>query len=159
MLGLDWAEIAIIAVLALIFVGPKELPGLLRNVARWVNKARSLAREFQSGVDEMIREAELDEARKSIEAATKVDLKQEIEKAVDPTGDVSRSMKIEPPAADAAPSIAAPPQTPDAATTPVGAVEVAPASLPAPNGALDEPISSSAVPRPDPAAVKASEDA
>lgn len=97
MFGLDWTELAIIAGLALIFVGPKELPGVLRNVARWVNKARGLAREFQSGVDEMIREAELDEARKSIEAAAKVDLKQEIEKAIDPTGDVSGSLRIEPP--------------------------------------------------------------
>src|SRR5215470_6142764 len=93
MLGLDWSEIAIIAVLTLLFIGPKEIPGVLRTVSKWTSKARSLAREFQSGVDEMIREAELDEARKSIEAAAKVDIAKEIESTVDPTGEVTRSVQ------------------------------------------------------------------
>ena len=56
---------AVIALIALIVIGPKELPQAMRAASKWVRKARALAREFQSGVDEMIREADLEDARKA----------------------------------------------------------------------------------------------
>jgi sec-independent protein translocase protein TatB len=61
MFGFDSAEIAIIAVLALIFIGPKELPRVMRTVGYWVGRARGMARHFTAGIEDMVREAELQE--------------------------------------------------------------------------------------------------
>lgn len=67
MFGLDFSEILIIGVVALIVVGPKELPQLMRTVGQWVGKARRMASEFQGQMNEAIREAELDDVRKSVD--------------------------------------------------------------------------------------------
>jgi sec-independent protein translocase protein TatB len=67
MLGLDFSELIIIGVVALVVVGPKELPQLLRTVGQWVAKARRMASEFQGQMNEAIREAELDDVRKSVD--------------------------------------------------------------------------------------------
>lgn len=67
MLGLDFSELLIIGVVALIVVGPKELPQLMRSIGQWVGKARRMASEFQGQMNEAIREAELDDVRKSVE--------------------------------------------------------------------------------------------
>ena len=61
MFGFDSAEIAIIAVLALIFIGPKELPRVMRTVGYWVGRVRGMARHFTAGIEDMVREAELQE--------------------------------------------------------------------------------------------------
>ena len=66
MFDIGWPEIFVVAVVTLVVVGPKEIPHVLRNVMRWVKKARSLAREFQSGVDDMVREAELDKLKDNV---------------------------------------------------------------------------------------------
>lgn len=86
MLDIGWSEMAVVAVIALIIIGPKDLPRILRYVGRWAGKARAMAREFQSSVDDMMREAELDEVKKSVESVASYDVKKQIEKAVDPTG-------------------------------------------------------------------------
>ena len=67
MLGLDFSEILIIGVVALIVVGPKELPQLMRTIGRWAGKARRMASEFQGQMNEAIREADLDDVRKSVD--------------------------------------------------------------------------------------------
>ena len=64
MFGFDSAELAIIAVLALIFIGPKELPRVMRTVGYWVGRVRGMARHFTSGIETMVREAELEEMEK-----------------------------------------------------------------------------------------------
>src|SRR5947199_10681718 len=64
MFGFDSDEIAIIAVLALIFIGPKELPKVMRTVGYWVGRVRGMARHFTAGIEEMVREAELQEMEK-----------------------------------------------------------------------------------------------
>jgi len=89
---LGWSELAVIALVALIIVGPRELPEVLRTVGKWVRKARSMAREFQSSVDDMVREAELDEARKTMESARHLDIGKEIENSIDPTGSVKEEV-------------------------------------------------------------------
>jgi sec-independent protein translocase protein TatB len=61
MFGFDSAEIAIIAVLALIFIGPKELPKVMRTVGQWVGRIRATARHFTAGIEDMVRQAELQE--------------------------------------------------------------------------------------------------
>ena len=86
MFDIGWSEMAVVALLALIVIGPKDLPRVLRSASYWVRKARGLAREFQSGVDEMIREADLEDAKKAIEKTTGFDVEQAVENAIDPTG-------------------------------------------------------------------------
>ena len=86
MFDIGWSEMAVIALIALVVIGPKELPNAMRIVAKWARKARSLAREFQSGVDDMIREADLDDARKAFDATKTFDIDKVLEDTVDPTG-------------------------------------------------------------------------
>ena len=68
MFDLAWSELLVIAVVAILVVGPKDLPRLMRTVGQWVGKARRMAAHFQSGVDEMIRQAELEDLRKDLGA-------------------------------------------------------------------------------------------
>jgi len=74
MFDISWSEFAIIAVVALIAIGPKELPGVLRMVGQWMGKARKMAAEFQGQFQEAMREAEMADLKKSFdevkEAAT-----------------------------------------------------------------------------------------
>lgn len=64
MFGVDSTELLIIALAALIFIGPKELPTAMRTVGRWVGRARAHARHFTAGIENMMREAELEEMEK-----------------------------------------------------------------------------------------------
>jgi sec-independent protein translocase protein TatB len=64
MFDIGYAEILVIAVVALVVIGPKDLPRVMRTVGQWVGRARGMARHFRSGVDTMIREAELEEMEK-----------------------------------------------------------------------------------------------
>jgi sec-independent protein translocase protein TatB len=64
MFGVDSSELFVVAVLALIFIGPKELPATMRTVGRWVGRARAHARHFTAGIENMLREAELEEMEK-----------------------------------------------------------------------------------------------
>jgi len=64
MFGVDSSELLIVAVLALIFIGPKELPSTLRTVGRWVGRIRAQARHFTAGIENIMREAELEEMEK-----------------------------------------------------------------------------------------------
>ena len=64
MFGVDTSELILIAVLALIFIGPKDLPMALRAIGRWVGQIRGMARHFHSGIENIIREAELEEMEK-----------------------------------------------------------------------------------------------
>ena len=67
MFDISWSEFAIIAVVALIAIGPKELPGVLRMVGQWVAKARKMAAEFQGQFQEAMREAEMADLKKSFD--------------------------------------------------------------------------------------------
>jgi len=64
MFGVDTSEFLMVAVIALLFIGPKDLPRVMMQVGRWIGKARGYARHFTSGVENVIREAELDEMEK-----------------------------------------------------------------------------------------------
>ena len=64
MFGVDSTEFVIVAVLALVFIGPKDLPKVMRTVGYWVGRARGMARHFTSGIETMMREAELEEMEK-----------------------------------------------------------------------------------------------
>ena len=64
MLDFNPSELLLVAVVALVVIGPKDLPKALRVVGHWVGKARGVARQFRSGFDSMVREAELEEMEK-----------------------------------------------------------------------------------------------
>ena len=64
MFGVDTSEFLVVAIIALLFIGPKDLPRMMMQIGRWVGKARGYARHFTSGIENVIREAELDEMEK-----------------------------------------------------------------------------------------------
>ena len=61
MFGVDSIELIIVAIAALLFIGPKELPAAMRTAGRWIGKVRGMARHFNAGIEAVIREAELEE--------------------------------------------------------------------------------------------------
>jgi len=67
MFDLGWSELVVIAVVALIAIGPKELPGVLRMVGQWMGKARKMAGEFQGQFQEAMREAEMADLKKTFD--------------------------------------------------------------------------------------------
>lgn len=92
MFNFSWSELALIAVVALVVIGPKDLPRVMKNVAFWVRKARSMAREFQGSIDEMMREAELDDVKRGLDEVTRFNLDEEMSKTIDPRGELRRSL-------------------------------------------------------------------
>ena len=92
-LDFGMSELLLIGVVALVFIGPKDLPKALRVAGFWVRKARTLSREFQTSVEQMIREAELDEMRQELKKATEIDLEKQFHETIDPTGSLAESLK------------------------------------------------------------------
>jgi sec-independent protein translocase protein TatB len=90
---LGMSELLLIGVVALVVIGPKDLPKALRVAGFWVKKARTLSREFQSSVEQMIREAELDEMRQELKKASEIDLEKQFRETIDPTGSLAESLK------------------------------------------------------------------
>src|SRR5271165_6491164 len=96
MFDFAWSEIALIAVVAMIAIGPKDMPAAMRAVTGWVKKARRMAAEFQTHVDEMMREADLSEVRASINDIRNFDIKGEIEKTIDADGSIRSTFASNP---------------------------------------------------------------
>ena len=96
MFDLAWSEIALIGVVALIAIGPKDMPVAIRAVAQMVKKARRMASEFQTHVDEMVREANLHEVRDHINDIRSMDIKGKILNAVDNDGSIRRTINERP---------------------------------------------------------------
>lgn len=78
-------ELVLIAIVALIVVGPKDLPKLMREAGRWAAKARRMASEFTAAFDQMAREAEMEELRKEIDDLKKNNPLADVKRAVDET--------------------------------------------------------------------------
>jgi sec-independent protein translocase protein TatB len=96
MFDLSWSHIAILVVVALLVLGPKELPNAIRTGAELLRAARRLAGEFRSGMDELLREAELDETRKVISQAMSEGVENTIAQNVDPTGEIKAAVSTNP---------------------------------------------------------------
>lgn len=90
MFDIAWSELGVIAVVALVVIGPKDLPKVLRTVGQWTSKARAMAREFQSGIDDMVRETELDELRKAAKQVSDFSIESEVKKTFDPDGSLEK---------------------------------------------------------------------
>ena len=143
MFDIGWSELLVIGVVAIIAIGPKDLPLALKTVGQWVAKARTLAREFQGSLDEMIREAEtasgVDKMKQEIkDAASSLDVtkdleatKAEMEKALE-----MPSIEVDP---------LSPPPTDEAKPDPLAAA-VPPPPEPAPEPVIEAPA---AAPKPE----------
>ena len=96
MFDFAWSEIAVIGVVALIAIGPKDMPVAIKSVTDMIKKARRMAGEFQGHVDEMVREANLHEVRQQINEIRNFDFKGEIERNVDPDGSLRSTFASNP---------------------------------------------------------------
>ena len=134
MFDIGWQELFIVGLIAIIVIGPKELPRVLRTVTLAVRKVRGMARDFQDGIDELAREADLEDLRKDLEKSATGDLDEEMGSILDPARELEDSVKeiggalnapektakpdvAKPDAAKSAPAeIAPPPEKDDAAS-------------------------------------------
>jgi sec-independent protein translocase protein TatB len=96
MFDIGWSELVVVAVVALIAIGPKELPGVLRMVGQWIGKARRMASDFQGQFNEAMREAEMADIKKQFDEVTSA------AKDMSPTNlltsaveDIEKSVKID----------------------------------------------------------------
>ncbi len=141
MFDFAWSEIALIGVVALVAIGPKDMPVAIRTLSELVKKARRMAGEFQTHVDEMVREANLGEVRDHFNDIRSLNLRGQIAKAIDGDGVLRRTFTENPLAASApvvpaavAGSDAIPLSAPEAAAAP-DQVDAAP--VPAVTDAVD----------------------
>jgi sec-independent protein translocase protein TatB len=108
MFDIGWSELLVIAVVAIVVVGPKDLPRLMRSFGHYAGKLRRAASDFQRQFEEAMRESEVDEVRKAIESVRdntpSVDLKGPIDKPVMLPKQSQPPVPANPPAADAAAS-------------------------------------------------------
>src|ERR1700758_4350630 len=99
MMDLSWSHILIVLIVALVVVGPKDLPRLMRITGRWVAKARAMADQFRKSFDDMARQSELDELRAELDALRHerplVDVDRALHAPVLPTG-TTEAVKPEP---------------------------------------------------------------
>ena len=96
MFDLAWSEIALIAVVAVVVIGPKDLPDAVRGVARMVRKARQMASEFRGQADELVREANLHEVRDSLNEIRNFNIRDTFEKTVDGDGTLRKTFEEDP---------------------------------------------------------------
>lgn len=95
MFDIGWVEMAVIAVLMIIVIGPKDLPKVLHTLGQWIGQARALARSFQDNLDDMVRESGLDDVRKEIESAVDYDIGGEITKTIDSDGKIAGALDMD----------------------------------------------------------------
>lgn len=92
MFDLGWLEFAIVGLIMILVLGPKELPHAMRSIARFMRKARRLASEFQGHMDDLVREADLDDVKQSINSIKNKDVSALINEAVDPAGEIKKEL-------------------------------------------------------------------
>ncbi|MSP03815.1 MAG: twin-arginine translocase subunit TatB [Acetobacteraceae bacterium] len=88
MFDFAWSELALIGIVAMILIGPKDMPVAIKAVKEMIRKARAMAAEFQTHVDDMVRDADLKDVRDSFNEIRNFDIKGELEKAVDGDGKI-----------------------------------------------------------------------
>ncbi|MBI1188821.1 MAG: twin-arginine translocase subunit TatB [Alphaproteobacteria bacterium] len=121
---LGFTEILLLSVLALVVIGPKDLPLMARKIGRWIARMRGLAAEFRAGFDELARQAELDELKREVQALrndqTLRDLDREIRTPLPhtPATTPGASPALSPPPAGDPPENAETPASNDASDAP-----------------------------------------
>ncbi|MBC7280766.1 Sec-independent protein translocase protein TatB [Hoeflea sp.] len=107
MFDIGWPELLVVAIVLIIVVGPKDLPPMLRAFGRTTKKLRGMANEFRGQFDEALREAELDDVKKTFDEARKLNPMQTIRDAVNPLKDTAKSIR-----SDIEKTVNAPSETP-----------------------------------------------
>jgi len=152
MFDISWGKLVIIGVVALIVIGPKELPGVLRMVGQWMSKIRRMAGEFQGQFQEAMREAEMADLKKQFDETTS-----SLNSVLDPSGfktDIEKMIQ-DPMGLDAASATSTPATPPSDPTAPVATPatatgEATPPSDPVALGTAPvAPVTDIAVPMPD----------
>jgi len=157
MLGLDWTELALILVVAVVVIGPKDLPDAVRGIAKGIQKLRRMAGEFQTQVDEVVREAKLEDVRSQINEIRNFDFRSVVEKEVDKDGTLRKTFTEDPignPLKDAFDSkpaehgatVTPPPAAPEPPPAPAG--PAAPSFVPPGVAAAQPPLFAPAAPPP-----------
>jgi sec-independent protein translocase protein TatB len=127
MFEIGWSELLVIAIVAIVVIGPKDLPRVMRTVGQWAGKMKRMSREFQNQFNEALREAELEDVRKDVEEIGK-GLREDVTRT---SQEINAGLNVQPPEASRPPEASSP-----------GNVE------PAPTGGT-EPGSSAALPSPE----------
>jgi sec-independent protein translocase protein TatB len=96
MFDFAWSEIALIAAVALIAIGPKDMPAAIRTISGMIKKARRMAAEFQTHVDEMVREADLGDVKKAFSDIRNLNIPTLLEKHVDPDRSIRNTFAEDP---------------------------------------------------------------
>jgi sec-independent protein translocase protein TatB len=137
MFDIGWSELLVIAVVALVAIGPKELPTVLRTLGQWMAKLRRMASEFQNQFHEAMREAEMADLKKEVDSLTSTaqsyanfDPVSEVRKEFESTQQQIESAIGKPPEISGSPAPAIDAPTTDTASSAVPGAE--PAALPAP---------------------------
>jgi sec-independent protein translocase protein TatB len=95
MLEVGWSEILVIALILIIVVGPKDLPGMLRTFGRMASRVRGMANEFKGQFDQALREAELDDVRKGLSEVNKINPANSLRDAINPIRQLSQDIKAD----------------------------------------------------------------
>ncbi len=143
MFGLNWGELVVIGIVALIAIGPKELPTVLRTIGHWMGKMRRMANEFQGQFQEALREAELSDLQKHAQDLSSsvsdmanlnplAEEQREIERIGEGAGELPASTVGEPPAAEPAPAVEAAAPMPELPPPTSETAAAEPASEPTP---------------------------
>ena len=151
MFDIGWSELLVIGVVALVVIGPKDLPGVLRSLGQWVTKIRRMASEFQNQFQDAMREAELSDMKKQFDDLTTA---KDYGLNLDPMGQVKSEIESAMNAADKPAKAAEPAGTPatDAIAAPSGtpATDALTASFPSSDTPAEPaPVSTAAAPAPD----------
>jgi sec-independent protein translocase protein TatB len=136
MFDFAWSEIGLIGLVAVVVLGPKELPQAMRALGRFTRQARKLANEFQGHVNELVRESELDDVRTSVQRISAGNVGAEIDKLLDP--DAKLSAELDAALSKARETVSASPDSAEATAAPAPAAEP-PAVLEAATGAAIPP--------------------
>lgn len=137
MFGIAWSEFLLIGIVALVVVPPKDLPVMMRTVGRWVGQMRRMASDFQYQVSNALREAEIEDLRKSVEDLTSADpmraLRNELDEVAKPLEDLTGKIKSDltsppevksfPPGEPSSAPMSLEPVTAEATATPPGATD------------------------------------
>jgi sec-independent protein translocase protein TatB len=133
MFEIAWSELLLIAVVAIVVIGPKDLPRAMRVVGQWTGRAKRMARDFQGQFNEALREADLEDVKKDVQALTKLDPLKDVRKELSDVDSTVRNLDKPKPA------------VPAALTQPVGAAPASPDSAPVAGAPVSDAAAQAAV--------------
>jgi sec-independent protein translocase protein TatB len=109
MFDIGWTEIMLIGVVAVVVIGPKDLPKAMADLAGWVKKLRGLATDFRGQVNDMVKGTELEEVTKAAKGLNRYNVQRQLTSTIDPQGQIKKALEETRQAANARPEAAAVP--------------------------------------------------